>query len=45
MSSTFTGRKGPNPLSDWRVDPATFRTLGARFLGPEVESVEAWRWN
>jgi glutamate racemase len=21
-----------------------FRTLGARFLGPEVESVEAWRW-
>jgi glutamate racemase len=26
-------------------DPTTFRTLGARFLGPEVESVEAWRWN
>jgi glutamate racemase len=26
-------------------DPATFRTLGARFLGPEVESVEAWQWN
>jgi glutamate racemase len=25
-------------------DPATFRTLGARFLGPEVEAVEAWRW-
>jgi len=22
----------------------TFRTLGARFLGPEVEAVEAWRW-
>jgi glutamate racemase len=26
-------------------DPATFRTLGARFLGPEVEAVEGWRWN
>jgi glutamate racemase len=25
-----------------RVD--TFRTLGARFLGPEVEAVEPWRW-
>jgi glutamate racemase len=23
----------------------TFRTLGARFLGPEVEHVEAWSWN
>jgi len=22
----------------------TFRTLGARFLGPEVETVEAWQW-
>jgi glutamate racemase len=26
-------------------DPATFRALGSRFIGPEVESVEAWRWN
>jgi glutamate racemase len=25
-------------------DPATFARLGARFLGPEVVSVEAWRW-
>ena len=25
-----------------RVD--TFRTLGARFLGPEVASVEPWQW-
>lgn len=25
-------------------DPATFATLGARFLGPEVASVEAWSW-
>jgi glutamate racemase len=24
---------------------ATFRTLGARFLGPEVETVEAWEWS
>ena len=26
-------------------DPATFRALGSRFLGPEVEHVEAWQWN
>jgi glutamate racemase len=26
-------------------DPATFRELGARFLGPEVEQVEAWQWS
>ena len=26
-------------------DPATFRELGARFLGPEVETVEAWSWS
>jgi glutamate racemase len=25
-------------------DVAQFLMLGARFLGPEVESVEAWRW-
>ena len=29
-------------LTSGSVD--TFRTLGARFLGPEVEAVEAWRW-
>jgi glutamate racemase len=23
----------------------TFRTLGARFLGPEVETIEAWQWS
>jgi glutamate racemase len=23
----------------------TFRELGARFLGPEVETVEAWEWS
>ena len=26
-------------------DPDTFRTLGARFLGPEVATVEAWTWS
>lgn len=26
-------------------DPATFRALGSRFLGPEVEQVEAWTWS
>ncbi len=26
-------------------DPMTFRELGARFLGPEVEQVEAWSWS
>ncbi len=25
-------------------DPATFAALGTRFLGPEVESVQTWRW-
>ena len=25
-------------------DPATFRALGSRFIGPEVDAVEAWRW-
>jgi glutamate racemase len=25
-------------------DAGTFRHLGARFLGPEVEHVEAWQW-
>ena len=26
-------------------DTAVFRTLGTRFLGPEVETVEAWSWS
>jgi glutamate racemase len=26
-------------------DVETFQTLGARFLGPEVEHVEAWTWS
>ena len=26
-------------------DRGVFRDLGARFLGPEVETVEAWSWS
>ena len=26
-------------------DVETFRQLGARFLGPEVDRVEAWSWS
>jgi glutamate racemase len=26
-------------------DPDVFRALGSRFIGPEVDNVEAWRWN
>jgi len=25
-------------------DTATFRSLGSRFLGPEVDAVESWSW-
>ena len=44
-------RDAPGPETPRRVkfmtsgDPATFRELGARFLGPEVERVEAWSWS
>jgi glutamate racemase len=30
-------------LTSGSVD--TFRTLGARFLGPEVETIEEWQWS
>jgi glutamate racemase len=38
------GRDAPEHrfLTSGSVD--TFRELGARFLGPEVETVEAWQW-
>jgi len=42
---------GPPPAASPRHrfftsgDVETFRRLGARFLGPEVEHVEAWTWN
>jgi glutamate racemase len=26
-------------------DPDVFRALGSRFIGPEVDTVEAWRWS
>jgi len=39
-------RTGSDPrhvfFTSGRVD--TFRTLGARFLGPEVDAVEPWHW-
>jgi glutamate racemase len=42
--------RGPGSAPPRRVfltsgDLTTFRTLGARFLGPEVETVEAWEWS
>jgi len=42
---------GDGPVPDNRVqfvtsgDVETFRHLGARFCGPEVERVEAWSWS
>jgi glutamate racemase len=38
-----TGSKHHLFLTSGPVD--TFRTLGARFLGPEVETIEAWQWS
>jgi glutamate racemase len=44
-------RRDPVHRPDRRVkfvtsgDPATFRELGARFLGPEVAHVEGWSWS
>jgi glutamate racemase len=43
-----SGELGEQPVSRCFVtsgDVTTFRRLGARFLGPEVEHVEAWRWS
>jgi glutamate racemase len=36
----------PGPMRRFLTsgDVVTFRTLGARFLGPEVDAVEAWAW-
>ena len=47
-SAGHTRRPGSEPPRRVFVtsgDLATFRTLGARFLGPEVETVEAWEWS
>jgi glutamate racemase len=54
--TAFEARRMLGDVLSPRVDPVlrtfvtsgdveTFRRLGARFLGPEVESVEAWRWS
>ena len=39
------GSEPPRRVFVTSGDLATFRTLGARFLGPEVETVEAWEWS
>ena len=36
---------GARPRFVTSGDPAQFRRLGARFLGPEVDIVEAWSWS
>src|SRR4051794_35622039 len=37
-------RPAPNRRFLTSGDVVTFRMLGARFLGPEVDAVEAWAW-
>jgi glutamate racemase len=39
------GSEPPRRVFVTSGDLATFRALGARFLGPEVETVEAWEWS
>ena len=39
------GSEAPRRVFVTSGDLDTFRTLGARFLGPEVETVEAWEWS
>jgi glutamate racemase len=39
------GSEPPRRVFVTSGDLATFRTLGSRFLGPEVETVEAWEWS
>jgi glutamate racemase len=39
------GREPPRRVFLTSGDLNTFRTLGGRFLGPEVETVEAWEWS
>ncbi|HZP30139.1 MAG TPA: glutamate racemase [Acidimicrobiia bacterium] len=39
------GRRPPSRTFVTSGDVATFRTLGSRFLGPEVVEVEAWSWS
>jgi glutamate racemase len=42
-TSVHAPRAAATFVTSGEVD--TFRTLGARFLGPEVERVEAWSWS
>jgi glutamate racemase len=42
-SAPDTAVEGPRFVTSG--DPAQFRRLGARFLGPEVDVVEAWSWS
>jgi glutamate racemase len=49
VRSMLSGTVGaPEPAGAPRFvtsgDPEQFRRLGARFLGPEVQAVEAWSW-
>ncbi|HEV3134479.1 MAG TPA: glutamate racemase [Acidimicrobiia bacterium] len=39
------GSEPPRRVFVTSGDLATFRTLGARFLGPEVGTVEGWEWS
>jgi glutamate racemase len=43
--SRRSGLEPPRRVFLTSGDLTTFRTLGARFLGPEVETVEAWEWS
>ncbi|HSO96672.1 MAG TPA: glutamate racemase [Acidimicrobiia bacterium] len=38
-------RRSARPRFLTSGDPEQFRRLGARFLGPEVDEVEAWSWS
>jgi glutamate racemase len=50
VRDTLDGRHAPTGRAD-RVqfltsgDVETFRRLGTRFCGPEVDAVEAWSWS
>jgi glutamate racemase len=47
MLGDVTGAREQPVVHDFVTSGAveTFQHLGARFLGPEVEEVEAWRWS
>jgi glutamate racemase len=44
-SATTVTERAATPTFITSGDVDTFRTLGARFLGPEVAHVEAWSWS